>query len=101
MQTYELCSDMIDVVVDISCIYGTRTASGAESLPYDRDSESVMRLDNGCVLVLREVDRYLALVCLVREANYATKSGLISFNFAAFRSALKDIFSLSIKHNAK
>lgn len=22
MQTYELCSDMIDVVVDASCIYG-------------------------------------------------------------------------------
>lgn len=22
MQTYELCSDMIDVVVDVSCIYG-------------------------------------------------------------------------------
>ena len=22
MQTYELCSDMIDVVIDISCIYG-------------------------------------------------------------------------------
>ncbi len=22
IQTYELCSDMIDVVIDISCIYG-------------------------------------------------------------------------------
>lgn len=22
MQTYELCSDMIDVVIDVSCIYG-------------------------------------------------------------------------------
>ena len=22
MQSYELCSDMIDVVIDVSCIYG-------------------------------------------------------------------------------
>ena len=24
MQSYELCSDMIDVVIDVSCIYGMR-----------------------------------------------------------------------------
>lgn len=28
MQTYELCSDMIDVVVDVSCIYGTTEGEG-------------------------------------------------------------------------
>lgn len=27
MQSYELCSDMIDVVIDISCIYGYAKAS--------------------------------------------------------------------------
>ncbi len=28
MQTYELCSDMIDVVIDISCIYGMAEGIG-------------------------------------------------------------------------
>jgi len=28
MQTYELCSDMIDVVVDVSCIYGVKDDDG-------------------------------------------------------------------------
>lgn len=27
MQAYELCSDMIDVVVDVSCIYGYATCT--------------------------------------------------------------------------
>jgi Ras-related GTP-binding protein C/D len=26
MQSYELCSDMIDVVIDVSCIYGYATS---------------------------------------------------------------------------
>lgn len=30
MQSYELCSDMIDVVIDVSCIYGyVRLLDGA------------------------------------------------------------------------
>lgn len=31
MQTYELCCDMIDVVIDISCIYGWVIQSGNPS----------------------------------------------------------------------
>ncbi len=32
MQTYELCSDMIDVVIDVSCIYGYVFFSHAHTL---------------------------------------------------------------------
>jgi hypothetical protein len=31
MQSYELCSDMIDVVIDVSCIYGLHGKSNGES----------------------------------------------------------------------
>ena len=112
MQSYELCSDMIDVVIDVSCIYGlvregvgggvgcdsdptvalycifathasrawgippppqrqtntrhihtthsvkydAETGEAVEGSPYDADSASVIRLSNGMVLYLREVD---------------------------------------------
>lgn len=46
MQSYELCSDMIDVVIDISCIYGS--GEGAISA-YDAQSSSIIRLNNGLV----------------------------------------------------
>merc|ERR1739848_750148 len=76
MQTYELCSDMIDVV-DVSCIYGMKE-SGDGSIAYDEASQSIIKLNNGMVLYLREVNRFLALVCLVREANFE-KHGLIDY----------------------
>ncbi len=98
MQTYELCSDMIDVVVDVSCIYGysiylsiclsilylsmsslssnhliiflNRTKEENQGLAYDEETQSIIKLNNGMVLYLREVNRFLALVCLLREDNF-------------------------------
>ncbi|KAI8364293.1 Gtr1/RagA G protein conserved region-domain-containing protein [Choanephora cucurbitarum] len=90
METYELCSDMVDVVLDIECIYGPQ--SGLESLndntrnEYDdddaatvrdlevgsreeeiptpfmnvnsvTDGSSIIKLNNGDVLYMREINR--------------------------------------------
>jgi len=57
MQSYELCCDMIDVVIDVSCIYGMR--DDGEGCAYDQQSSSIIRLNNGTVLYLREVNRYV------------------------------------------
>merc|ERR1712203_577941 len=51
LQSYELCSDMIDVVIDVSCIYGL-----TEDGDYNKSS-CVIHLNNGTLLYLREVDR--------------------------------------------
>ena len=109
MQSYELCSDMIDVVIDVSCIYGVQRAGGAmlgngqgqggagpgeeggDALAYDSQSSSVVRLDNGMVLYLREVNSFLALVCMLRADNFS-KKGLIDYNIDCFKSALVRIF---------
>jgi len=89
MATYELCSDMIDVVIDISCIYGLK--GDADGLAYDEKSQSLIRLSNGIVLYLREVNKYLALVCLLRDENLE-KHGLIDYNFKVFRKGISDVF---------
>ncbi|GAM27697.1 hypothetical protein SAMD00019534_108730 [Acytostelium subglobosum LB1] len=90
MQTYELCSDMIDVVIDVSCIYGLKEEE--EGLGYDQESHSVIKLNNGMILYLREVNKYLALVCLLRESNF-DKHGLIDYNFICFKKAIEEVFS--------
>jgi len=59
MQTYELCSDMIDVVIDVSCIYGMKEDS--DGLAYDDKSQSLIKLSNGMVLYLREVNKCVQL----------------------------------------
>ena len=54
MQSYELCSDMIDVVIDISCIYGLDSTT--EGLAYDGKSSSMCKwiktLGNCCCHVV-------------------------------------------------
>ena len=69
MQSYELCADMIDVVIDISCIYGgdaARAAADDEHDPKPADSHCIITLNNGNALFLREVNRSLALVCILK-----------------------------------
>lgn len=39
-------------------------------VPFDKDSSSIIKLNNATVLYLREVSRYLALVCILREDNF-------------------------------
>lgn len=41
-----------------------------EGLAYDDQSQSIIKLGNGIVLYLREVNKYLALVCLLREDHF-------------------------------
>ena len=161
MQTVELCSDMIDVVLDVSGIYGTHHSSAnnissvnglwnkeedtpkqniissedstiptsviadittgsteyegdklvsipnkntttketddeegeadlIESSAFDDQSSSVIRLSNGMVLYLREVDSMLALVCLIRSENFRKKS-LINYNIGCLKKSLKQL----------
>lgn len=89
MQSYELCCDMIDVVIDVSGIYGyaavcervcsnlkdelCRVREDQDTAAFDEQSSSLIRLNNGTVLYLREVNKFLALVCILREDNFEHK----------------------------
>jgi len=93
MQTYELCSDMIDVVIDVSCIYGLKE----EGESYDPYTQSVIKLSNGMVLYLREVNKYLALVCIIRGEKF-DKLGLIDYNFECLKRAITQVFEVGKMH---
>ncbi|KAI0207812.1 Ras-related GTP-binding protein C [Lamellibrachia satsuma] len=94
MQSYELCCDMIDVVIDISCIYGAKEDGDSET--FDCQSSSIIRLNNATILYLREVNRYLAVVCILREDSFE-RQGLIDYNFHCFRKAIQDVFEVQHK----
>jgi len=92
IQSYELACEMIDCVVDISNLYGTK--ENAES-SFDSNSASIIKLNNNnnnnTILYLRQVNTYLALVAIIRGDNF-NKQGVIDFNFACFKEAIKDHF---------
>ncbi|KAK9721021.1 GTP-binding protein gtr2, variant 2 [Basidiobolus ranarum] len=108
MQSYEICSDMIDVIIDISCIYGPTTPEShrvstteegeGTSKQADSDNEafSLIKLNNGMVLYLREVNKYLSLVCLLRSENFE-KHGLLDYNFHCFKDAILEVFEMRRK----
>lgn len=102
MQSYELCCDMIDVVIDVSCIYGWeelypilsrvfavilrtvwkmtlcllllgRLMQDGSGCAYDKESLAIIKLNNTTVLYLKEVTKFLALVCILREESFERK----------------------------
>ncbi|XP_072037874.1 ras-related GTP-binding protein C-like isoform X2 [Amphiura filiformis] len=94
MQSYELCCDMIDVVIDVSCIYGL--SEDGEGSAYDAESSSIIKLNNATILYLKEVNKYLALVCILREDNF-DRQGLIDYNFLCFKKAIEEVFEVRLK----
>jgi Ras-related GTP-binding protein C/D len=97
MQSYELCADMIDAVIDVSSIYGladdTQSSGGPAPESNCVITLSSPRQDDGTVIYLREANRSLALVCILSESVLA-QQGLLEYNFGVFRAALFDLFKL-------
>ncbi|XP_031232884.1 ras-related GTP-binding protein C [Mastomys coucha] len=93
MQSYELCCDMIDVVIDVSCIYGLKEDGSGSA--YDKESMAIIKLNNTTVLYLKEVTKFLALVCILREESFERK-GLIDYNFHCFRKAIHEVFEVGL-----
>lgn len=109
VHTYELCSDLVDVIIDVSYVYGTTNISSLNSVsnhdndgsdlsrvdmqcpPYDSHSASVIRLNSGMILYLRAVSNYLALVCVLRD-EYFLKRSLLDYNIDCFTSSLNQVF---------
>ncbi|KAK2488511.1 hypothetical protein MC885_003087 [Smutsia gigantea] len=64
--------------------------------PYDKESTAIIKLNNTTVLYLKEVTKFLALVCFVREESFERK-GLIDYNFHCFRKAIHEVFEVRMK----
>jgi Ras-related GTP-binding protein C/D len=63
---------------------------------YDPDTQSVIKLNNGMVLYLRAVNKFLALVCRLKDDKF-DKHGLIDYNFQCFKKAINQVLEVSEK----
>ncbi len=57
-------------------VYRTKESDGAA---FDHQSLSLIKLNNSTILYLREVNRFLALVCILREDHFARQG--MNFDF--------------------
>ncbi|KAH8858470.1 Ras-related GTP-binding protein D [Schistosoma japonicum] len=95
MQTYELCCDMIDVVVDVAAIYTPQ--SNFVDPPVSEQTGATIILNNDRALYLRGINQYMALACLMYEESLE-KMGLIEFNFCVIKKALQQMLELNQQH---
>ncbi|XP_078481297.1 ras-related GTP-binding protein C [Ciona intestinalis] len=91
MQSYELCCEMIDVMLDMTCIYGDETDDGTP-----QDSTCIIRLNNTSILYLQEVTRFLVLVCILRDDSF-TRRGIIDYNILLLKKAINDVFDVRLR----
>ncbi|VDN58789.1 unnamed protein product [Dracunculus medinensis] len=87
MASYELCCDMIDLTMEISDIYDMyfeyEVVDKAKK-SFDSNSSSVIHLKTDQVLFLKQINVFLALVCIIRTENFE-KQGLIDYNLQCFK----------------
>ncbi|KAI1435746.1 Gtr1/RagA G protein conserved region-domain-containing protein [Xylaria sp. CBS 124048] len=109
ISSYEICSDYIDVIVDVTDVYGDWSRSeeyrkALEGPPWDQKledqvgstwAESCLVLSDGNKpIMLREVDKYLALVAIMKEDSY-DKMSLVNMNVDVVVEGLKDFFNIT------
>ncbi|PHH68459.1 hypothetical protein CDD82_542 [Ophiocordyceps australis] len=109
MASYEICSDYIDVIIDITEVYGTWQRSDEstrllEGEPYNAPledqigcstAESCLVLhDSNRPIMLREVDRYLALVAIMKDDSY-DRMPLVNMNVEAVVDGLTEFFNIT------
>ncbi|EEQ89628.2 small monomeric GTPase [Blastomyces dermatitidis ER-3] len=99
MACYEMCSDYIDVIVDVSELYSwdhpERKPKGTQ-IP---EAESHVVLHDKSMIHLMEMNKYgahflyLCLVSVIKNADAKDKKGLIDMNCRTFQAALNEVFS--------
>ncbi|KAM3514898.1 hypothetical protein MY11210_001503 [Beauveria gryllotalpidicola] len=109
MASYEICSDYIDVIIDITEVYGTWQRSDESRKKLEGEplnmkledqigcatAESCLVLhDSNKPIMLREVDRYLALVAIMTDDSYE-KMPLVNMNVETVVEGVTEFFKIT------
>ncbi|KAJ5426331.1 hypothetical protein N7465_001401 [Penicillium sp. CMV-2018d] len=95
MACYEMCSDYIDVIVDISELYSWDHPVRKRLGDQIQEAESHVVLHDQTMIHLMEMNKYLCLVSVIRNPEAKDKRGLIDMNCRTFQDALNEVFSRS------
>lgn len=109
--TYEICSDLIDILLDMNSLYENKDSDNDSFFDdqstciikigdndnekqNDNDSDAEENLDKGKkVLYLKFIDLNLALIAIMDEINF-DRTHLIEYNIKLFGEAVKKILLL-------
>jgi Ras-related GTP-binding protein C/D len=89
-QLYELCCDKIDLVLDISNIYSPKDIEG---ISHDDQSYTCVKLYNDYYIYLKQVNKFLAFVCVIRDEVFSENRGVMDYNLTLFKDSVEKIIS--------
>ncbi|EER26906.1 Gtr1/RagA GTP-binding family protein [Coccidioides posadasii C735 delta SOWgp] len=92
MACYEMCSDYIDVIVDVSELYSWEHPDRKPLGPQVPEAESHVILHDGTMIHLMEMNKYLCLVSVIKNPEAKEVKGLIDMNCRTFQDALNEVF---------
>lgn len=108
MEVYEMCSDYIDVIVDVTDIFGYERKPAKVLGEQMQEAESSITIHDGTMIYLKEMNRsvyslslpallitrrYLCLVTVIKNNGAKDKKGLIDYNCHVFQDALNEVFA--------
>ena len=93
MEVYEMCSDYIDVVMDIIDLYGYERKHDEVLGDQMEETESSMTIHDGSMIYLKEMNQYLCLVTVIKNEDAKNKKGLIDYNCHIFQEALNRVLA--------
>lgn len=96
-QLYELCCDKIDLVLDISNIYAPKDVEG---ISFDDSSYTCVKLNNEHFLYLKQVNKFLAFVCVIRNEVFTENRGIMDYNLTLFKDSVRDILLMSTNQSS-
>ncbi|OJJ45748.1 hypothetical protein ASPZODRAFT_17193 [Penicilliopsis zonata CBS 506.65] len=101
MACYEMCSDYIDVIVDISELYSWDHPDRKPKGDQMQEAESHVILQDETMIHLMEMNKYLCLVSVIPNPEAKEKKGLIDMNCRLFQDALNEVFARSWEEEEK
>lgn len=92
--TYELCAAYVDLVVDYTDLFNYDRSKARKRIlgAQMAEVESSMSTEDGTMVYLKEMNRHLALVTVIRNEQAKDKKGMIDYNVHMFQEALKAVF---------
>lgn len=89
---YEICANYIDLTVDFTDLYTYQRANPVSLGEQMQEVESSMTFEDGTMVYLKEMNKHLCLVTVIKNKEAKDKKGMIDYNVHIFQEALKAVF---------
>lgn len=89
---YEICANYIDLTVDFTDLYNYSRRKAVKLGEQMEEVESSMTFEDGTMVYLKEMNKHLCLVTVIKNKEARDKKGMIDYNVHIFQEALKAVF---------